>query len=226
MSRWYQPDEDWPKHSKPWWRETLELARSAGWRLKRLDGHSWGRIACNPDLDKPCKILIFSTGANGESAARDARKTVARCDHQAEDHGERNLLRAAGLLEQAERLLDAADRCLRAADKRAEAEELLNSAASAVTEAEKLLEQAVASEKGSQELLLDAFAALPAGSQLGCPPTTQEVRVLIVEAEAHIDESQQLVDDLPKGPSGQPLQNRIQQVRARMDDLLGRTESG
>ncbi|WP_338906611.1 hypothetical protein [Streptomyces nigra] len=226
MSRWYQPHEEWPKHSKPWWRETLEHARLAGWHLKRLDGHSWGRIVCNPDLEKPCKILIFSTGANGESAARGARKTIARCDHHAEAAGEPNLLRAAALVEHAERLLDAVDRCLQAAGKSAEAEDLLNGAASAATEAEKLLERAMASEEDSQELLLEAFAVLPAGSQLGCPPTTQEVEVLIVQAEAHVDEAQELVDDLPTAFSDHSLRSRIQQVKSHVHDLLGRIGRG
>ncbi|MET8816818.1 hypothetical protein [Streptomyces rochei] len=226
MSRWYQPHEEWPKHSKPWWRETLEHARSAGWHLKRLEGHSWGRIVCDPDLEKPCKILIFSTGTNGESAARDARKTVARCDHHAEAGGERNLLTAAALVEHAERLLDAADRCLQAAGKSAEAEDLLNGAASAAAEAEKLLEQALASDKDSQELLLEAFVVLPAGSQLGCPPTIQEVELLVVEAEARVDEAQQLVDDLPTAPSDHSLRSRIQQVRAHVDELFGRIGRG
>ncbi|MGW1044050.1 hypothetical protein [Streptomyces sp. NPDC002547] len=223
MSRWYQPHEEWPRHPKPWWRDTIGAARSAGWHLQAIEGHAWGRIVCDPQSDKPCKVLIFSTGAGGESAALTARRTVERCDHRTAAETGQILLRAGVLLDRAEGLLEAASRCLQAADKRVEAEELLLEAAAAADEAEKL-SQAVAREEDSERLVVEAFAVLPEGRELGCPPTAADVDVLIVDASAHVDEAERLADDLPPGDSGDALGVRIVQVRARVVDLFGHLE--
>lgn len=224
MSRWYQPHDQWPRHPKQWWRETIGMARSAGWRLQTVEGHVWGRIVCDPDADRPCKVLIFSSGNGGESAALTARKTVQRCDHSTAAEAGQILLRVAELLDRAEALLEAASRCLQATNKRAEAEELLLAAATAADEAEKLA-QAVSREEDSDRLVVAAFEVLPEDAELDCPPTAAQVAALIVEASAHADEAQQLTDVLPAGDSGDALIARIDQVRARVTDLsrsLGR----
>ncbi|WNO65376.1 hypothetical protein RPQ02_16990 [Streptomyces sp. AM2-3-1] len=225
MSRWYQPHEQWPGHPKAWWRETIALARSAGWHLQRIEGHSWGRIVCDPRADKPCKVLIFSTGVNGESAALTARKKVERCDHLTASDADQLLFRAAGLLDRAEALLEAASRCLEAADKRTEAEELLLGAATAADEAEKLTE-ALAREADGDRLVVEAFAVLPQGAELGCPPTPAELDVLIVDASAQVDEAEQLADGLPAGDPADGLRGRIQQVRAQVAGLDVRLRRG
>ncbi|MEV6422834.1 hypothetical protein [Streptomyces sp. NPDC051662] len=225
MSHWYQPHERWPRHPKSWWRETLDLARAAGWHLQTVDGHTWGRIVCDPDADKPCKVLVFSSGVGGESAALTARKTVTRCDHLAAAGAGQILLRAAELLDRAEAMLAAASRCLEAADRRAQAEELLLGAATAADEAEKLA-QALLREEDGERLVVEAFAVLPHGSELGCPPTPAELDVLIVDASVQVDEAQQLADGLPAGDPGDGLRARIGQVRARVEDLGERLRRG
>lgn len=218
MSRWYQPHEQWPRHPKQWWRETIDLARSAGWRLQTVEGHTWGRIVCDPSADRPCKVVIFSSGVGGESAALTARRTVERCDHLTAAETGQILLRAGVLLDRAEALLEAASHLLQAADKKVEAEELLLCAATAADEAEKLA-QALASEADSERLVVEAFAVLPEGRQMGCPPDADEVDLLIVDASAHADEAEQLADNLSAGGFGDVLRARIEQVRDRVTDL-------
>ncbi|MEV7394879.1 hypothetical protein [Streptomyces sp. NPDC091215] len=225
MSRWYEPHEQWPRHQKPWWRETIDAARSAGWHLQTVEGHAWGRLVCDRDADKPCKIAIFSTGTGGESAALTARRNIERCDHHAAAEAGQVQFKAVGLLDRAEALLEAAGRCLQAAGRRAEAEELLRGAATAVDEAEKLA-QAVSREEDSDRLVVEAFAVLPEGSELGCPPTAAEVGVLIVSASTHADEAQQLTDSLPTGSPADALKARIEQVRTRVTDLSSHLERG
>ncbi|MFJ3616294.1 hypothetical protein [Streptomyces hydrogenans] len=222
MSRWYQPEEQWPRHPKQWWRDTVDLARSAGWRLLAVEGHTWGRLVCDPDIDEPCNIPIFSTGIGGESVAKTARKTVHRCAHLKADEAGQILLRATALLDLAEAQLEAASRCLEAADKRAEAEELLRSAASAADEAEKQLQEALGCEEDSEKLVVSAFEALPEGSELGCPPTDAQVVTLIGDAAAHIDQAHELVGDLPAGDDRDALRQRIEQVRVRVTELSSR----
>lgn len=225
VSHWYQPHEQWPKHPKPWWRETLTLARSAGWHLQKIDGHTWGRIVCDPSADEPCKVPVFSSGVGGESAALTARKTVGRCDHVTASGVDQLLFRAVQLLDRAEALLAAASRCLQAANKQAEVEELLLGAATATDEAEQLA-QALIREADGDRLVVEAFAVLPQGAELGCPPTPAELDVLIVDASAHVDEAEQLVDGLPRGDPGDALRSRIGQVRAHVTDVAERLRRG
>jgi hypothetical protein len=226
VSDWYQPREQWPRHPSPWWRETLDHARAAGWRLKTIEGHSWGRIVCDPDAENPCKILLFSTGKGAESVARDARKTIDRCGHLASAVDGQGLARAAALLDQAERLIEAARCCLQAAGKEVEAQELLAGAASATTAAEALLDQAMKAESEGNELLVQAFDVLPSGSQMGCPPTAQEVEALVVEAGARAEEARQAVDGFPQWQPVDQLRDRIVQVTTRKDELLRMLRSG
>lgn len=225
MSRWYEPHEQWPRHPKQWWRETVDLARGAGWHLQTVDGHTWGRLVCDPAMDRPCKVVIFSSGLGGESAALTARRTVSRCDHHRAIEAGQILFKAGALLDRAEALLEAASRLLQAADKKAEAEELLLYAATAADEADKLA-QALASEEDSDRLVVEAFAVLPEGQQLGCPPAAEEVEVLVLDASAHADEAEQLAHNLSAGSSDEALRSRIDQVRARVTDLSGRLERG
>ncbi|MEU0640416.1 hypothetical protein ABZ338_29810 [Streptomyces albidoflavus] len=179
MSRCYQPHEEWPRHSKAWWRESLNLARAAGWHLKSFTGHAWGRIMCDPALDESCSFLVLSTGNGGEDAAHDARKRIERCPHIAAATSHQILVRAAMLLEQADGLMDAADACLTAEDRACEAEELWSCASSAAAEAEQLLEQAVRADEQASALLAEAYEALPLGSELGCPPKAGQVELLV-----------------------------------------------
>lgn len=222
VSQWYQPHQEWPRHPKPWWRDTLEHARSAGWHLKTIDGHSWGRIVCDPEADQPCRIMVFSTGTAAESVARDACKTIDRCGHIAVRASGQVLARATVLLDQADCLIKAAEGCLQAADKQTEARELLDSVVTVAAEVDALLDQVMKLEAEGDALIVAVFKALPADSQLGCPPSTQEVELLVVEAEARADEAQELVDDLPLGHPVDLTRERIAQVRARLGELFRR----
>lgn len=74
------PDDEWPPHPHPEWRETLTHARSRGWRLTPHSGHSFGTLACEQGV---CRITIFSTGKGSENVARTTRQDVERCAHGA-----------------------------------------------------------------------------------------------------------------------------------------------
>ncbi|RSN98496.1 hypothetical protein DMH26_18515 [Streptomyces sp. WAC 05379] len=218
MSRWYQPHEQWPRHPKPWWKETIGLARAAGWHLQEIDGHAWGRIVCDRDSDTPCKILIFSTGNGGESVAIKARRTIAACSHREAAGTEQVLVRATALLERAEALLQAAALCLQAEDKMTEAEDLLDGAATAADEAARIA-QALVYEADGDRLYTEAFEVLPDSGQLGVPPAPAEVEALIGRASSHADQAEHLAEGLPSGDPRDAFRARIGQVRARVTQL-------
>ncbi|WP_394426193.1 hypothetical protein [Streptomyces sp. SGAir0957] len=222
MSNWHQPKEAWPRHSKSWWRETLEFARSSGWHLKPYDGHAWGRIVCDPALEEPCAFLVLSTGNGGEDAARDARKKIERCPHLAAEADGQIVARAVVLLTQADRLMDAADACLTSADRQMEAAELLECADTAAAEAEELLGRAIHAQEQSDALLITAYEVLPSGSDLGCPPSVGEVEMLVIEAGHRSDEAGHMVDGLPRQEPAAALQDRIEQGKERRRLLLRR----
>ncbi|MFC8230661.1 hypothetical protein [Streptomyces sp. NPDC057287] len=187
-----------------------------------IDGHAWGMIFCDRDGEEPCRILLCSSGRGAESVARDASKTIDRCSHLAvQAHGQM-LQRAGLLLDGAERNLHAAELCLLAADKKAEVEELLDEAETAAGEAAKLLDQAVHLDKVADALIVEVFADLPQDSLLGCPPTPQEIEVLVIGAGGQTDKAEELIEDLPQSQSVDLLRSRIEQIRTRGEGLFGR----
>lgn len=104
-------DPDWPHHSNKEWRQTLEIARAAGWSFKKYSSHGFGIIQCPEGI---CRQSIMSTASGTESVARSTRRRIQRCVHRPDlvertEAVRRHLEKAALLLEGAERLLDLAD---------------------------------------------------------------------------------------------------------------------
>lgn len=124
----YGPEEHWPDHPKPWWRETLDRARSSGWRLDKTSDHTWGVIRC----PQSCKIVVFSSGRGGETVAISARRIIARCTHGPASP----LAKVVTLLGQAEQLIDAAQELLARQERETQIEEMLAHADRALSEAE------------------------------------------------------------------------------------------
>lgn len=99
---YFSPTDQWPQHSKKWFREVLKVARRLGWSLEANSNHGTLKLSC-PAGAPECQRLIFSTGRGGESVAKSHMRAVKRCRHGVAD----NLTKAMALLDKAERLIEA-----------------------------------------------------------------------------------------------------------------------
>lgn len=191
----YGPGDTWPEHPKAWWRETLGLARSSGWRLEPSRGHIWGTIRC----PQHCKIVVFSTGTNGETAARAARFKVARCQHSPTSR----VARASAHLDDAEQLTDAAEVLLERRESQAQVEEMLDHANEALTAAD-------------EEDLLARIDELPVGDD--------DVEGALSVAQERVDSAKSQLRDLPTEVA-KPHRARAMTLRARIDGLRDRAST-
>lgn len=184
------PREPWPDHPKPWWRETLALARQRGWTLQLVSGHTWGKIGCPGG----CQIVIFSTGRQGESAAKTARRKVQRCLH-----GESSVLaKALGHLDDAERLTAAAAQLFERQVCHADVEEMLALASDALAAAE-------------EHELLRRIDELPENGH-------GEPDAVLDDAERHLGLATVGLSGLPSEVA-KPHRHRARACRARIDEL-------
>ena len=210
-------ERHWPKHPAAEWRETLEVARNAGWFLMLNSDHSWGAITCNPDLDRDerCGITVFSTGKGAENVARSFRKKIARCRHSKKSEvsvvDEACIERAQGHFRKAHRLVTAAERLHAEGEKAKEVEELFQQALENVEHAERLLEQAVSIEA---ELMRTRGEALNlAGSEPAEPSG------LLATAEREVASAVDLVSSAGSGAGGLRIKEDCELLRERIDDL-------
>lgn len=84
MPQILSPNHSWPRHPHKEWNLVLDDARAAGWSLRLLSGHSWGKLLCSTGQGREagvCELVIFTTGRNPEQAAKLAALKVARCPH-------------------------------------------------------------------------------------------------------------------------------------------------
>lgn len=95
----YPPTDQWPRHSKSWFREVLKKARGMGWSLETHTNHGTYKLRCP---DGRCQLVVFSTGKGGETVAKRYLHKVSRCNHGVAD----SLEKAADLLVKAERLVE------------------------------------------------------------------------------------------------------------------------
>jgi hypothetical protein len=201
--RWYEPDEQWPAHPKPWWREPLGNARAAGWHLQVFSGHAWGKVVCSRTMENPCTKAIFSTGRSGEAHAKDLMRLLQRCPHlgqgQRQTFTER-VRKTDDLIDGAEMLLNAAEWCLAAESDTAAANDLLERAQDNVAAAERsldpnsdyLLSQAIELDQSAQAGFGKAHAlAAAARYPLTLHPTASD---LTDEATQRIDAAEATVD--------------------------------
>lgn len=186
----YGPGDHWPAHPKPWWRDVIDLAKDRGWRLRSTSGHAWGTLIC----PESCKVVVFSTGRGGESAAKTARLRIERCSH-----GSTSPAAVADRhLREAERLTEAAAELIARRACTADVEELLELADEALGTAE-------------QQALLDLIDALP--------PLGQETpERALDDAESHVRSAASQFAGLA-APAAKPLRARARAIRERIEEL-------
>jgi hypothetical protein len=135
LSTQYGPDETWPQHQKPFWKEVLTEARSAGWTLEYIGSHRFGVVSCPGGEDgNRHTFKVDQTAVGGETKSLEARKRIRNCRHGSVADGSKVRVRQA----ECERLLDQAERLINRADAglaRAEA------AQAALTELERIQAQ-------------------------------------------------------------------------------------
>lgn len=194
----------WPEHPKPYWRDALSYARAHGWTFRKHSDHAFGEIRCAAG---GCRVVIFSTGVAGESAAIGARKKVDRCPHQSKS-----------VLESAERSLTDADRLLDAAESLC-----------AVNEGEAAF---AALPDGSTEVRIaeliteierHAAAARSVLDEVELPRDAGVERV-IGAAKSQVSSARTLVVGLPDGSDRNRLKDRLTQTQSRLYRLQRRLQ--
>lgn len=229
--RWYGPDEHWPAHPKPWWKDALAAARAARWYLQTFSDHGWGKVVCSRTIDRPCAKVIFSTGRSGESHAKDLARLVIRCKHPKDDKlsalGQR-LTDAGRLLGGAAQLLGAAESLLAADADAAAVEDLLNVAQNTVDAAEgllapepdDLLSQAIELDDRAQATRFDARTrAAAVGYSLTRSTTASD---LADEAEHRIEAATESVNQALGLPGVDDLRSRIRSLRDWVEAIRSR----
>ena len=60
-------------------------AISRGWRLRApgKSAHAWGHLLCPANVQGGCRLSVWSTPKNPETHAKQIRRTVDRCQHEA-----------------------------------------------------------------------------------------------------------------------------------------------
>lgn len=185
----YEPGDRWPVHPKAWWREVIELAKLRGWRLRTSDGHAWGTLLC----PQSCRVLIFSTGRGGESAAKTARLKIERCAHGAATP----TTVALQHLSEAERLTEAATELIAHQACAADIEEMLQLANEALDAAQ-------------QQRLLGMIDTMPV--------VDDRPEFVLDEAEDRVRTAVSELSALA-APAAKPLRSRARGIRARIVEL-------
>lgn len=143
----FSSEEQWPDHTKPYFRDVYRAARARGWTLETHSSHTGAATLTCPGGAHTLKV--YATGRGAESVAKTHLLVIQRCGHGGDAD---RVAMARELLDRAERLLSALDR-LRAeahllvrAEKLAEDEgpwadllELLDEAERRASEASQLL---------------------------------------------------------------------------------------
>lgn len=208
----YEPDDAWPKHPKPYWRDTLQYAQDHRWTFTD-EGH-FGAIKCPTGV---CMVRVYSTGRGGESVARQTRRKIERCPH---GQGTPDLLATISKsLDRAARFLDAAAALLDQRDAE-QAIEMLD----AVGE---LLDDAVWDEIGGRFTELDvsrdsadaafhdlAVEPMPASDALGA-------------ADGQIKQARKDLKDAKRSSRERvrEYKTRAAELQARLGDLRSRAGS-
>lgn len=225
MSDWYGPDDPWPAHPKPWFRDALAEARDAGWYLRQSSAHSFGVTACETEGTERCIFPVYSTGKAGESAARELIKKVHQCPHRTRGAAPRgregHLRRAAHLLGQAERLLDAAERLLLRDELSQHAATLLADAVGRAYEAEGLLSEA---EVFEDDAAAQAGEARSLVAEAGHADVELQPAALADSASEAASEAGRRLARVGNSREKRLLSSRLDVVRHRIEDV--RTAGG
>ncbi|MEV0731297.1 hypothetical protein [Polymorphospora sp. NPDC050346] len=210
---WYGPDDQWPRHDHPSFRNAFRVARKAGWHFRGTLGHGFGRAYCGR-VDRGgevCKVIVNSTPKDPESRVKDLLRAVRDCPHRYA--GQTSQLGLAGrLLDDADRLLDAAERMVaadlaarRAGDRLRRAEELVQLAEENADEFDRLLREAADFEAEARELTQAGWSE---GAEIIGPAA--DVRAYLVGAEDRARHAGQMVGAAPC-----PTDPRIGELAAR-----------
>jgi len=69
------------KHQNKHIREAIKYAEQHGWNFEKSRGHIYGTLRC--PTHGGCRQPVYSTPKHPEDHAKDIRKVVDRCPHQA-----------------------------------------------------------------------------------------------------------------------------------------------
>lgn len=220
---WYGPADEWPEHSKQYFRDALKYAQNAGWWLRKFDGHSYGRAVCDRELPKEdrCEFLIFSTGRAAETSARELRSRVDRCPHRNSGASPSAVMSAMKLLDEAEVLIEAGQSCMSAADKRDRADELITLAAEQTAEAEAMLESALDLEEESRYDLsrandLAESAGYPTDSSLEPEPLFERADDRAVLAQSKLKKTGSSQSRVRAQQRARVVRERIRVLRSQL----------
>jgi hypothetical protein len=224
---WYHPEERWPHHPKPWFRDALDYARAHGWFFKKLSSHSFGLVYCRRSEDGDhCKFRVDSTGRGGESKARDLQLLVDRCTHGTAALSnattiETQVAKAERLTEAAAALIDESRQAERAGELYARAEELLEAAEDRAQEIDQLMSDASEAEREARAAHWDGVIML-AGTEV---PPDEGAPAVLDAAERTASSAHRTLRREPNSPSVRNLRQRVRRVRDRIGQLRVQLES-
>lgn len=122
------PDDQWPDHGKPAWREALGNARSRGWNLEPSSGHIFGTLKCPTGV---CTMKVLRSGIGTEAVAQQCIKKVESCTHSPKHQG--LVDRVSTRVRNATRLVTAAERLMHKHRTDTRVDELLDESADALS---------------------------------------------------------------------------------------------
>lgn len=241
------PNERWPTHKKPWWRSALDDARAAGWTLHYLGApHAFGSVSCPAGQHT---FDVDQTAKGGDRKAAQAALKIQRCTHRASPDAP--VATTAARLRRCNKLISTAEELTANAGRSVEALEAEQAARALVADLEEqwerlelILETAeLTLDEAAGEDRLDAvledreselaqvvaalegeMAALDA---LPAPPHPADVTGTLETAAVAVDDATAEAQALGRARSHmtEPLLERAQAVRVRIQDLRDRLEA-
>jgi len=227
---WKSPDDKWPRHDSQWFRDSLDIARSAGWHFKEAGGaaHIFGMVFCRRvDTDDFCSYVVFSTGEGGESASSGLRRKVEQCRHSPVGPASRleaatvKVTRAERLVDAAERLIDVEEGQQESLDAWARASELMDAAESDAAKIERLWNIA---DDADMAVMLAEEAAREAVDAAEAPD--QDLGQIVDLAESTVSAVHREAKALPRSQAVRLLKRRIQECRTRLAVVRTRLANG
>jgi hypothetical protein len=228
---WCGPDDQWPRHQHPSIRDAIDVARAAGWHLRRTRGHGYGRAFCRRAErgGAVCKIIIDTTPKGPENRANDLRRAVRDCPHHFADqtsdlsYASALLDGADALLEAAEALLDAEAASNDATDAWQKAQDLLDVAESNADEADRVMEIAQKFEDEARRLTQSGWLRGLEASGVEGPPSAY-----VIGAEERATEASGVVAGAAnqEDPTLIGLKGRVGVTKGRIADVRLRLGHG
>lgn len=209
----YGPHHKWPRHGDLEWNRNLELARSKGWTLEKLEGHRFGKLRCPAD---ECEFPTIDNSAKGtETFARQKRQIIERCRHRPDDQ-DSLIERIHGHLDSGDFLLKAVQNLLDRDAAQAEIEDLLAEIDSHTRRADELIiEDSVRAQNASAVSEQVAQDALESVGYEGEPEPLAVSEALESELA---DAGDALADLARKHPRYAAVSERLASLRSDADE--------